>query len=124
MRLVLPLLMLLFTGVTGLRNGWREYHVATTGAQRFTSATEMAFGAVSWPALAALLLKRSHARVLLFAWAALVTLTGTVAAVAWGGAGLGAAAVGGVCVAAVCGLTVWLAESWRLGPRSRRGDAE
>jgi hypothetical protein len=124
MRLILPLLLLLFTGVMGLRNGWREYHLATTGAQRFTSATEMAFGAVSWVALAALLRKRRQARGLLILWAALVTLTGAVAAVAWGNAGLGAAAVGAVCVAAVCGLTVWLAETWRLRSLTSKGAAE
>lgn len=113
-RVVFPVLLLLFTGVSGLRNGFHEYRDAVTNGQRFATATEVAYGIVSWIALVALLRKRPWARVPLVVWAALVTLTASVAAVTWGDAGLGGAAAGGISVAAVCGLAVWLAETWRL----------
>lgn len=121
MRLVLPVLLLLFTGVAGVRNGFYEYREAVTGGQRFATASEIAYGAVSWVALAALLTKRRWARALLIAWAALVTITASVAAIAWGGASAAAAAAGGISVAAVCGLAVWLADSWLARQTAPKG---
>jgi hypothetical protein len=41
MRVVLPVLFLLITGVAGLRNGLREYPEAATGGQRFERRRRM-----------------------------------------------------------------------------------
>jgi len=117
--LVLPVLLLLLSGVTGLRDGLAEYREASTFGQRFATVTELAYGVVGWAALAALLAGSRWTATLLFVWAALVTGTGAVAAVAWGGQSLATGAVAAVAVAAVCGLAVWLA----LGGRRTEGSA-
>jgi peptidoglycan/LPS O-acetylase OafA/YrhL len=118
LRLLLPVLLLVVLGFTGVRNAPGEFRQAATGGQRFAAATELGYGVLSWIALAALWKGSRWTRLLMIVWATLLTVCAAVAAVAWGGAGLGAAAVAGVSVAAVAALAVWLA-----GP-GRRADED
>jgi hypothetical protein len=114
LRLVLPILLLVVGGVTGLRNGVSEFRGAATGGQRFSTATEVAHGLASWLALYALLRQRVWARPAMIVWGALLTATAASATMTWGDAGADAALVAGVSVAGVCALAIWLAF-----PRSR-----
>ncbi len=74
----------------------------------FATVAELGYGVISWIALAALWKGSRWTRPLMIVWAGLLTVCAAVATVAWGGAGLGAAAVAGASVAAVGALTVWL----------------
>lgn len=108
LRLTFPVLLLLVSGVTALRNGVNEFAQAATLGQRFATASELAHGLASWVVLAAIAAGSASAVPLAIVWAVLITITAATAAVAWGGAGLGAGAAAAVIMAALSGLAVWL----------------
>lgn len=106
-RRILAGAVLLLTAVAGLRDGPGVYREATTGGQRLTGVAELGYSLVSVIALAGLLAGRVWARPVMIVWAALVTTAAAVATVAWGGQGIGTAAVAGAFTAALCALLVW-----------------
>ena len=105
---ILPAAVLVLTGVGGFRDGVGTYREAATAGQRFTAVTELGYGAVSVIALAGLLAGRAWARPVMIVWAALATTAAAAATVAWGGQGIGTAAVAAVSTAAFCALMIWL----------------
>jgi hypothetical protein len=72
-------------------------------------------------ALAALMSHRPGARPLLWIWAALLSLTGGLASVVWGGTGPIIGLVAALFTGAIAAGIVWLAlEGWKDGATERR----
>ena len=107
-RRILPAAVLFSTGVGGLRDGVGTYREAATAGQRLTAVSEFGYSVVSVIALAGLLAGRAWARPVMILWAGLVTTAAAAATLAWGDAGMGAAAAAGVSTAAFCALMIWL----------------
>ncbi|MGE5277444.1 MAG: hypothetical protein ACM3SU_10655 [Acidobacteriota bacterium] len=116
---ILPAAVLCLTGVAGFRDGVGTYREAATAGQKLTTVAELGYGVVSVIALTGLLAGRAWARPVMILWAALATTAAAAATVAWGGEGIGVAAVAGVSTAAFCGLMIWMAFR-RPRPRSDR----
>lgn len=101
--------LVLALSALGLRSAVDELDSAITLGQQLATATQFGYALVGLVAAGALLTRRSWGRRLLWLWAGLITLTGGMAPVVWGGSGLAAGFVAGVASGAIAGFVVWLA---------------
>jgi hypothetical protein len=101
--------MLLLCSALGLRDGPQEMRIATTRGQQLAAFCELGYGVIGL--LAALALYRGHRAAMLFmvVWATLITLTGALAPVVWGGAPVKFAILSAVGTGAVAALVLQLA---------------
>ena len=107
-RPVLLILLLLVSGIAGLRNVRNEWSDADTAGRKVATGLELSHALAAWVALAGLGAKRAFAFRAAYAWCALITATAGVAAAFWGEAGLFAALAAGLATFVVCAFAIWL----------------
>jgi len=100
--------ILLLASSWGLRNGPREWSLAENTAERFASLIETCYGLLGLLTAAALYTGHPATRRLLLVWAGLITTTGGLAPVIWGGAPMLSGIAAGVASATMAGFVVWL----------------
>lgn len=93
----------------GLSSAMGSLDSITTTGQRVDSFTQFGYALAGFAAAAGLVARRAWARTVLWLWAPLVTLTGGLAPVVWGGSGPGTGLAAGALSAVIAGLVVWLA---------------
>lgn len=86
-----------------------ELREATTLGQRADVAAQFGYALAGILAAAALIGRRAWARGALWLWAGLVVLTGGMAPVVWGEAGLIVGLVAALACAGIAALVFWLA---------------
>ena len=121
---VLAILVLVGTGVLGVRNGVTEWSGADTGWRKSVTGGVLLYGVLGLAAGIGLLRRRAWSLPLAIAWGLVVTYVASTAALAFGGPGVPmSAAIAGGIGAAVIALLVVLAT--RAGvrdvPRARSG---
>lgn len=115
----IPLLLLLAFGVVaGARDVVNEWPDAAKIGQKLATAAEAGYVLAAVASLIGLATRRTWARAALWAWAALTTATGFLAAMYWGDAGVGASLAGGAGCAAICAGLIALAFSRPRGEGS------
>jgi hypothetical protein len=97
----------------GLQSAVDALDSADTVGHQAAIATQFGYALTGLLAAGALLGRRSWANGPLWVWAGLVTLTGGMAPVVWGEAGMGAGLVAGAASAVIAALVVWLATRQR-----------
>lgn len=93
----------------GLNSAVEELDSAKTLGQQAATATQFGYGLAGLLCTGALLGRRSWALWVLWLWAGLITLTGGLAPVVWGGSAMVTGLAAGVVTAAIALLVVWLA---------------
>src|SRR2546422_5338845 len=88
-------LILAFTAL-GLNGAIHEVDSVNSVGQKAATATQFGYALVGLVAAGALLTGRSWARQALWLWAGLITITGAMAPVVWGGAGVATGLAAGV----------------------------
>jgi len=106
------LVLLVAISVLGLQSAVDALDSAETLGQQTAVAAQFGYALTGLLAAGALLGQRSWASRPLWAWAALVTLTGGMAPVVWAEAGMGVGLLAGAACAAIAALVVWLA-TWQ-----------
>ncbi len=106
-RLVLVLLVLVSTTLTGLQDAFNSVKVAETLLQKLAVSTQLAYVVFGALAIPAILAKLRAAKWALIAWAIASTATAALATYAWGEAGLGATLAAGAGAAGLTALVVW-----------------
>lgn len=102
-----PLVMLLLCAFLGARNGLRELQVAASSGQRLAGWIELGYGLFGLLAAGTLWQGRFKQTVLLLVgWATLLTVTGFLAPLVWGGATRGIALLSAAGTAAVATLVL------------------
>jgi hypothetical protein len=81
----------------------------TTTGQRVATFTQFGYALGGFAAATGLVTRRAWARTALWLWAALITLTGGLAPVVWGGSGPGTGLAAGAVSVAIAGLVILLA---------------
>ena len=107
LRLFLVAAVLLAAVWFGLKEGADGFMDAGTTFQRWAAASQLLYGVLAVASLVALFTGRAWLRPVLIAWAVVLTLTGTVATVAWSGAPWTAGLMAGALTALVAGLVAW-----------------
>ncbi|HEY7113232.1 MAG TPA: hypothetical protein VIA45_09910 [Thermoanaerobaculia bacterium] len=102
-------LFLVFVVVAGARDVVNEWPSAAKMGQKAATAAEAGYVLAAVASLAALAMRRPWARAAAWAWAALTTATGFLAAMFWGEAGVAASLAGAAGCAAVCAGLIALA---------------
>jgi len=110
--------ILLLVSTWGLRNGPREWTIATSRWERVAALAETGYGFLGLLAAAALYTGHAATRFLLIAWAGFVTATGALAPVVWGESPLTSGIAAGVISGAIAAFIVW------LGLRALRAGSE
>ncbi len=103
------IVLLLALAALGLNGAIHELSSADTSGQQIATATQFGYAILGIVAAGALLTRRGWAQTTLWLWAGLITITGGLAPVVWGGAGVGAGLAAGVVSAAIGGFVIWLA---------------
>lgn len=106
-RFLVVILVLLVMVWFGLKEGVDGIEDAESVPQRIAATIQVLYGLGAVASLWALFTRGAWLRWALLAWAIALTATGTMAPVAWGGAGWNAAVLGGAATAAVAGLISW-----------------
>ena len=106
---VAPFIMLLLCAALGLRNGPQELRIATTGGQQLAAWSELGYGAFGLLGALMFYQGRRTAMFLMIVWATLMTLTGALAPVVWGGASLPIGILSAAGTAAVATTVLQLA---------------
>lgn len=101
--------LLVGLSVLGLQSAVDELDAAATLGQQAATATQFGYALAGLLAAAALLGRRAWARGPMWVWAGLITLTGGMAPVVWGGAGLIVGLVAAVACAGIAACVLWLA---------------
>jgi hypothetical protein len=101
--------LLVAVSALGLWSSIESLGSDTTTGQRVATFTQFGYALGGFAAVAGLVARRAWARTMLWLWVALITLTGGLAPVVWGGSGPGAGLAAGALTAAIAGLVVWLA---------------
>jgi hypothetical protein len=105
----LAVLVLAVLGALGLQGAIAQLPSAQTGGQRIATAAQFGYAVFGLAAAVGLAARRTRwVRPLLWGWAALVTTTGGLAPVVWGGAGPGAGLLAAAGSAAIAALVLWL----------------
>src|SRR5262245_8573439 len=107
--------LLVAVSALGLKSAVDDLDAVATFGQQAVSATQFGYALGGFVAAGALLARRSWARKALLLWAGVLTLTGGLAPVVWGGTGISVGLVAGAATAAVAALVIWLA-SLRRAP--------
>jgi len=108
--------------ILGLYSAVEELDSAKTLGQQAATATQFGYALAGFLSAAGLVGRRLWARWLLWFWAGLITLTGALAPVVWGGSAMTAGLAAGVASAAIAILVVWLAT--RAGKRGPAADPQ
>jgi hypothetical protein len=106
--LILALFLLAGFGVLGVSNGFGDMDNAGTNGQRLAATCGMAYGVLGLLAIPALLTGWRGLRLILRLWLITVTLTGGLAPIVWGGAGVGAGIAGAILAAVIALAVVWV----------------
>jgi hypothetical protein len=101
--------LLLAFAALGLDGGISAVDAADTIGQRVATAAQVGYALVGFAAAGALVSGRSWAPRVLWLWGGLLTLTGMLAPVVWGGAGLAVGIAAGAATAAIAAVVMWLA---------------
>ncbi len=101
--------LLVVLSVLGLQSAVDELDAASTLGQQAAIVSQFGYALAGLLAAGALLGRRAWARGLLWLWAGLVTLTGGMAPVVWGEAGLIVGLVAAVACAGIAACVLWLA---------------
>jgi hypothetical protein len=99
------------TGLLGAFNGPEAFRDATTAGQRVAAGTQTAYGILGLTSTIGLAQGRAWARMSLIAWAILLSITGSMAPVVWGGTGVSTGLLALLATAAIAAAAVWL--GWR-----------
>ena len=100
----------------GAQSAIGELPSAESPGQQLATATQFGYALAGLLAAGALVGGRSWSHWPLRVWAGLITLTGGLAPVVWGGTALSVGLAGGVTGAAIAVLVVWLATRKRHAP--------
>jgi hypothetical protein len=92
----------------GLQSALEALEAVVTQGQRIAIVTQFGYALVGMVAAVAVVTRRSWARASLWLWAGLVTVTGGMAPMVWGGTGIGPALVAAAATAAIAALVLWL----------------
>ena len=105
--------LLVALSILVLQSAIEELREATTLGQRADVAAQFGYALAGLLAAAALLGRRAWARGALWLWAGLVVLTGGMAPVVWGEAGLIVGLVAALACAGIAASVFWLARRER-----------
>jgi hypothetical protein len=116
---VISLLLLIFTGVVGIHNGFTEWGDAGTPFQRSVTGGVFLYGVFGLVTVYGLLRRRRWTVITAAVWAVCVTYVPGAAVMAYGGedAILGSAIAASVGSAVIAVATVWTTRMWTL-PRA------
>lgn len=106
---VAPFVMLLLCAALGLRNGPQELRLAVSKGQQLAAYFELGYGVLALLAALALYHRHQATMFLMVGWATLITITGAMAPVVWGGAPLKIGILSAVGTAAIATLVLQLA---------------
>ena len=106
---VAPFVMLLLCAALGLRNGPRELRIAASNGQQLAAYCELGYGVLGLLAALALYYRHKVAMLLMVGWATLITITGALAPVVWGGASIPIGILSALGTAAIATLVLQLA---------------
>lgn len=106
-RLVAVTAVLLAAVWFGVKEGFNGWSGAETRFQHVAAALQVSYGLLAVASLVALFRRHAWLRPIVIAWAVVVTLTGTVATVAWGGGPWIGGILAGAITAVVAGLVAW-----------------
>ncbi len=101
------LLLLLATIWLGLKEGADGLRGAETGFQRTAASAQIAYGIAALVCLVGVVWRSRWLRVALFAWSAVLTVTGAMSPMAWGGGSVGSGLLAGVLTLAISLLASW-----------------
>lgn len=118
LRVVVVFAFLMLTAYAGIVDGSRGLRSASTPGERVVSATQLLFSACAVAALVAMFARRSWVFPFLVAWGIVLTATGAMASVVYGGTTILIGAIAGASVAAVAGLILWAWQSGHSRPPS------
>ena len=105
----IAVVLLVALSALGLDSAVRQLASAATVGQRIATATQFGYAVAGLLGSGAVLLRSSWASAMLWIWAGLITVTGGLAPVVWGGAGTLAGLVAGLVSAGIAGPVIWLA---------------
>jgi hypothetical protein len=114
--LALSLLILAGFTVQGAWNGFTDLPDATSRLQFIACISQIAYGALAFLAIPALLIGWRGLRPLLHLWVTAVTLTGGLAPVAWGGATLGAGIAAMILSCVIALAVIWVIRRAQVVP--------
>jgi hypothetical protein len=97
----------------GLYSAVEELESAETLGQQAATMIQFGYSLAGLLAAGALVSRRAWSRWVLWLWAGLITLTGGLAPVVWGGSALWVGFAAAVVSAAIAIFVVWLATRWR-----------
>ena len=100
--------ILLLVSSWGLRNGPREWTIATSSWERVAALAETGYGFLGLLAAAALYTGHPATRLLLVVWAGFITATGALAPVVWGESPVTSGIAAGVMSGVIAAFIVWL----------------
>lgn len=106
-RLFLVAAVLLAAVWFGVKEGVDGFMDAETTFQRWAAVLQVLYGLLGVASLVALFTRRAWLRPAIMAWAVAVTITGTVATVAWAGSPWRDGFIAGALTALVAGLVAW-----------------
>jgi hypothetical protein len=112
-RHVVSLVLLFLLSSLGFQGALGGVHSAETLGQQAHTAIQLAAAVAGMAAAVGLWAQRRWTHLPLLMWAILITLTGGLAPVIWGGAGWAAGLRAGAASAAIAGVVVWLAGGWQ-----------
>ena len=112
-RHVVSLVMLILLSSVGFQGALGDVRSAETLGQQAHTAIQLAAAVAGMVAAVGLWAQRRWVRLPLLMWALLITLSGGLAPVIWGGAGWGTGLGAAAGSAAIAGVIVWLAGGWR-----------
>lgn len=101
--------LLVALSALGLDSAIRQLSSAITAGQRIATATQFGYAVAGLLGAGAALMRTHWARLILWIWAGLITITGGMAPVVWGGARALAGLAAGLASAGIAGLIMWLA---------------
>lgn len=103
------LALLLAVSVLGVSSAVDSLDSMSTTGQRVATVTQVGYALTGFVAAGALLAGLPWVRAVLWLWAVLLTVTGGLAPMVWGGAGPSAGLAAAATCAAVAALVAWLA---------------
>jgi hypothetical protein len=112
-RHVVSLVLLILLSSLGFQRALGDVHSAETLGQQAHTAIQLAAAVAGMAAAVGLWAQRRWVRLPLLMWAVLITLSGGLAPVIWGGTGWGTGLGAAAGSAAIAGVIVWLAGGWQ-----------
>ena len=116
------LALLLTVSVLGAWSAVGSLDSISTMGQRVATVAQFGYASTGIVAAGALLAGRPWARAVLWLWAILLTVTGGLAPMVWGGAGLSAGLAAAATCVAIAALIAWLATRRLAAPSAEAAD--